>query len=400
MSEPLVFDAMNPKQKGLWARRLLRVVWILTDTADLTTTKLDWLREWRWGEHQLEFLDPLVGGEARPIPRLWSRTTILDTHMDEWEQLTRAALQALEEAEPGSTQIDAPTAATSATTRQFYLAHITPEQLAQIADAAIALVEGVRMHVPSTTECSGVAMLKLNGLGLELERALNPDKLAFRDPQRIAIYPLNWSHISGVRSDLRDVRSHFDNVMVTCSWQDFSDGPSPMRRWQPIPIHGLVDWPRQPISDIDLVKIEQAARRLRMSSIEASASATTDNRLPAEQNLVNATHSADFTFVKWFGTEYTFALGIQSSAIAALWAEWERSGLGLHQDTIRNTIDAERDSFRMDTAFRNHSAFGTMIERCGDGKYKLGPPKPATTAPDPRVKKSVKRPSNSRRKRI
>ncbi|MGH7176701.1 MAG: hypothetical protein ACREJC_04915, partial [Tepidisphaeraceae bacterium] len=43
-SEPIVFDAMNPQLKALWARRLLRVVWILTDTADLTTTKLDWLQ--------------------------------------------------------------------------------------------------------------------------------------------------------------------------------------------------------------------------------------------------------------------------------------------------------------------------------------------------------------------
>lgn len=85
-------------------------------------------------------------------------------------------------------------------------------------------------------------------------------------------------------------------------------------------------------------------------------------------------HSADFTFVNWFGTEYTFALGVQSSAVKTLWEEWERTGLGLHQDTIRNAIDAERDNFRMDTAFRSHPAFGKMIHPCGDGRYKLKPP--------------------------
>src|SRR5262245_42418495 len=56
-SEQLVFDAMNPEQKAFWARRLLRVVWTLTDTADLTTTEIDWLRAWQWGEDQLEFLN-------------------------------------------------------------------------------------------------------------------------------------------------------------------------------------------------------------------------------------------------------------------------------------------------------------------------------------------------------
>jgi hypothetical protein len=65
---------------------------------------------------------------------------------------------------------------------------------------------------------------------------------------------------------------------------------------------------------------------------------------------------------------------VQSSAVKSLWDEWERTGLGLHQDTIRNVIDAERDSFRMDTAFRNYPVLGTMIERCGDGKYRLAPP--------------------------
>jgi hypothetical protein len=86
------------------------------------------------------------------------------------------------------------------------------------------------------------------------------------------------------------------------------------------------------------------------------------------------THSSDFTSVDWFGTEYTFALGIRSSVIKVLWEEWQRSGHGLHQQTIRDLVDAERDNFRMDTAFRNHPALGSMIQKCGDGRYKLVAP--------------------------
>jgi hypothetical protein len=85
-------------------------------------------------------------------------------------------------------------------------------------------------------------------------------------------------------------------------------------------------------------------------------------------------HNADFTMVNWFGTEYHFALGVQSSAVRALWEEWEKTRLGLHQETIREAIDTEQDSFRMDTAFRKHPAFGTMIQRGGDGRYRLVQP--------------------------
>lgn len=109
-----------------------------------------------------------------------------------------------------------------------------------------------------------------------------------------------------------------------------------------------------------------------------------------------ASHSADFTFVNWYGTQYTFALGVQSSAVRALWDEWRKSGLGLHQDTIRNAVDAERNSFRMGTAFRNHPAFGVMIQRCGDGRYKLAPP---TVTPAPKKEKDARITAKSPRKR-
>jgi hypothetical protein len=108
-------------------------------------------------------------------------------------------------------------------------------------------------------------------------------------------------------------------------------------------------------------------------------------------------HNADFTMVNWFGTEYRFALGIQSSAVKALWEEWEKTGLGLHQETIREAVDAERDSFRMDKAFRNHPAFGTVIQKTGDARYRLVPPG-AQGPPIPGRKNPQKIPKKSRRK--
>jgi hypothetical protein len=135
-----------------------------------------------------------------------------------------------------------------------------------------------------------------------------------------------------------------------------------------------------------------AATAITQQSVEVLA----PTPLPAAPNAV---HNADFTMVNWFGTEYHFALGIQSSAVRALWKEWERSRLGLHQETIRNEIDGERDSFRMDTVFRNHPAFGTMLQRCGDGRYKLAPPGPEPIRPAPKPKRNAKSAPKSRQKR-
>jgi len=122
------------------------------------------------------------------------------------------------------------------------------------------------------------------------------------------------------------------------------------------------------------------------NSLKLSEEAATT---PAEPK---PTHSADFTCVNWYGTKYTFALGVQASAVKALWDEWEKSGMELHQETIRRAVDAERKNFRMDKAFRNHPAFGTMIQRIGDGRYKLEPPTTAKPAPALMGKKSAKSP--------
>jgi hypothetical protein len=144
--------------------------------------------------------------------------------------------------------------------------------------------------------------------------------------------------------------------------------------------------------------IDCLSRRNKRARIGGSA----DYSEPRSESLETqkTTHNADFTMVNWFGEEYTFALGLQSSALKALWEEWEKTGLGLHQDTIRNSIDAERDSFRMDTAFRKHPAFGTMIQKIGDGKYKLAPLPGRTTQAPSKKKESAGITSGARQKRV
>jgi hypothetical protein len=111
----------------------------------------------------------------------------------------------------------------------------------------------------------------------------------------------------------------------------------------------------------------------------------------ATQVKSEAIHNRDFTMVNWFGTEYHFALGVQSRVVQLLWEEWEKTGLGLQQQTIREGVDAERDNFRMGMLFRNHPAMETMIKSCGDGRYKLCPP-------DSKVKKTLRKASKKSQK--
>jgi len=107
--------------------------------------------------------------------------------------------------------------------------------------------------------------------------------------------------------------------------------------------------------------------------IDAALRAVTEELAAAEQKTK---HNNDFTTVHWYGTPYTFAPGVQGRAVAALWQEWEKTGLGLHQQTIGEAADssADKGTFRMDHTFRNHPAFGKMIQPCGDGRYTLCPP--------------------------
>ena len=93
------------------------------------------------------------------------------------------------------------------------------------------------------------------------------------------------------------------------------------------------------------------------------------------------THSADFTSVNWYGTRYRFSKGNQAETIRVLWAEWERGGHGLGQETVGDKIESQADYFRLAHVFRDrkrggmHPAWKTMIHDDGKGVFRLVVPK-------------------------
>ena len=107
-----------------------------------------------------------------------------------------------------------------------------------------------------------------------------------------------------------------------------------------------------------------------------------------EPETPQASHSADFTSVNWFGTRYQFAPGQQAHAVEVLWSEYERGGHGLAEATIGEMIESESVHFRLAHVFRRnsrpegskdpvvtmHPAWETMIRKVGRGVYRLAEP--------------------------
>lgn len=99
-------------------------------------------------------------------------------------------------------------------------------------------------------------------------------------------------------------------------------------------------------------------------------------------------HSADFTFVDWFGVQYQFTPGHQAEAVKRLWCEFENGGKGLSEKTIGELIGSASNSYRLAHTFRGaqgspskkkahsacHPAFGKMIQSAGRGIYRLVKP--------------------------
>jgi hypothetical protein len=88
-----------------------------------------------------------------------------------------------------------------------------------------------------------------------------------------------------------------------------------------------------------------------------------------------ATHSTDFTTVKWFGTAYTFDDGLQAKAVGELWGEFEKGEHGLSEKTIGERIGSSANNYRLANTFRYHPAWGTMIVKVRQGIYRLQKPK-------------------------
>ena len=130
----------------------------------------------------------------------------------------------------------------------------------------------------------------------------------------------------------------------------------------------LLDKVKAQLSEVEIGDIERCRDELfRMMESEARLVALARNSILASE----ATHNDDFTMVNWFGTAFTFALGVQSEVVKVLWKQWEANGMGLNQQTIGNAVDSEKDNFRIANVFRSHPAIGTMIHTTGKGIYLL-----------------------------
>jgi hypothetical protein len=106
--------------------------------------------------------------------------------------------------------------------------------------------------------------------------------------------------------------------------------------------------------------------------------------LSKRQEETNTAHSADFTSVKWFGTSYTFAKGLQAESVRVLWGAWENKTPSLSEKHIGESAGSAADRFRLEHIFKptnketgkreTHPAWGTMIKSIGKGTFALSPP--------------------------
>jgi len=204
-----------------------------------------------------------------------------------------------------------------------------------------------------------------------------------------------------------DFLVEFEKAANMPSWQKYIPNPTTpieprirekawLARAYQTATEAVVEIPMLPRRDI--LEVLRKMRGEAWDRVEVADRDDSNASLPGEKEPLPAFHNADFTAVNWFGKEYQFALGFQSNIVKALWDEWERTGFGLHQGTICELIDSERESLRLDKVFRNHPAFGKMIQKSGDGAYKLAPQESPPGRFAPRNKKITKSPSKTRRK--
>lgn len=98
-------------------------------------------------------------------------------------------------------------------------------------------------------------------------------------------------------------------------------------------------------------------------------------------------HSDDFSSVRWFGTVYDFTPN-QAKCVAVLWDHWNRGGLAVSSQRIRDTAEVEAE--RLDVVFRGHPAWGTMIVAAAKGSYRLAEPSVSIPAKSARAKSTGK----------
>ena len=57
-------------------------------------------------------------------------------------------------------------------------------------------------------------------------------------------------------------------------------------------------------------------------------------------------HSADFTSVNWFGTDYQFAKGLQAESVRVLLEAWENKTSSLSEKTVGEKAGSSADNYR------------------------------------------------------
>lgn len=95
----------------------------------------------------------------------------------------------------------------------------------------------------------------------------------------------------------------------------------------------------------------------------------------ADQDVREFAHAEDFAWIIWCGQRFTFKKGNQAESIKQLWAAWEKSGkrdgCGLGEETIGARIESANSAFRLAHVFREHPAWGTVIQSSGRGQFAL-----------------------------
>lgn len=161
--------------------------------------------------------------------------------------------------------------------------------------------------------------------------------------------------------------------------------------------HGLIDaTPESPREKLNAARrwFRDAAESIRLRA-GVNADSQADSEEQKEDTEVvrgfsdftprdeSALHTEDFTSITWFGIGYSFTKS-QAPIIKILWEVWEESEGCLAQETIGQKLfpedDGIGDRFRLRDKFRNHVAWGILIQEFRKGTYGLvRPPKKAPT---------------------
>src|SRR5262249_37254519 len=121
------------------------------------------------------------------------------------------------------------------------------------------------------------------------------------------------------------------------------------------------------VSPEELQKKFEAARKGLEAFLDNEA-----GRRTATQAEQPARHSHDFRPVVWFRTGHSFT-GNQAACVKILWKAWQNGTPDVGDLKVLETAGTASD--RLDLLFRNHPAWGTMIQKGGTkGTHRLVQP--------------------------